>query len=152
MSNLPIREQIIRALIARTGAVRQLPTYDHADLPLTVIQAGEDSAAEDMYGMTNVTMQVGIARALNMSGVKGDDWDQTLNNELADLIVEVFTGDDDLGGIAKGIDYVSGTTDLLTEAAQGGGVAVTVNVRFAFVHGNPYSQDADADYSDLTED
>ena len=152
MSNLPIREQIIRALIARTGAVRQLPTYDHADLPLTVIQAGDDNAAEDMYGMTNVTMQVGIARALNMSGVKGDDWDQTLNNELADLIVEVFTGDDDLGGIAKGIDYVSGTTDLLTEAAQGGGVAVTVNVRFAFVHGNPFSQDADADYSDLTED
>jgi len=152
MSNLPIREQIIRALISRTGAVRQLPTYDHADLPLTVIQAGEDSAAEDMYGMTNVTMQVGIARALNMSGVKGDDWDQTLNNELADLIVEVFTGGDDLGGLAKGMDYVSGTTDLLTEAAQGGGVAVTVNVRFAFVHGNPYSQDADADYSDLTED
>ena len=150
--SLPIREQIIRALISRTGAVRQLPTYDHADLPLTVIQAGEDSAAEDMYGMTNVTMQVGIARALNMSGVKGDDWDQTLNNELADLIVEVFTGGDDLGGLAKGMDYVSGTTDLLTEAAQGGGVAVTVNVRFAFVHGNPYSQDADADYSDLTED
>ena len=150
--SLPIRERIIRALKARTGAVRQLPTYDHADLPLTVIQAGEDSASENQYGMTNVTMPVGIARALNMSGVKGDAWHQTLNKALADLIVEVFTGGDDLGGLAKGMDYVSGTTDLLTEAAQGGGVAVTVNVRYAWVHGNPFSQDADSEFTDLSDD
>ena len=150
--SIPIREQILRALASRVGAVRRLEMYDERDLPITVISEGDDTAAEGRYGLTNVTMSVGIARAIPMSGVKDNDWYTELNTALASLIAEVFTGGDDLGGLAHGIDYVSGSVDLLTDAATGGGVAVTVNVRYSFVHGNPYSQDADADFSDLTEE
>lgn len=150
MSSVSIRERIISALANRTGAVRRLREYDKTDLPITVLQEGDDNASEGLYGMTNVNMQVSIARAISMSGTKGDAWYSDLNDELATLITEVFTGGDDLGGLAEGMDYVSGSVDLLTEGGVGAGVAVTVNIRYSFVHGNPYSQDADSAFNDIT--
>jgi hypothetical protein len=152
MSSLPVRERVIRELVRRTGAVRRLEMYDERDLPITVLQEGDDNAAEGLYGMTQVTTQVSIARALRMSGVKGDDWYTELNTALANLIKEIFKGGDELGGLALGMNYVSGSVDLLTDAGQGAGVAVTVDVRYAFVHGNPYSQDADSEYVDVEPD
>lgn len=145
----PIREQIIQALATRVGAVRELEMYDERDLPITVISADEETAAEGRYGLTNVTMNVGIARAIAIEGTKDDTWHTALSTQLADLIVEIYTGGDDLGGLADGIDYVSGSTDLLTDGGVGAGVAVTVQVRYTFVHGDPYSQDADAAFSDV---
>ena len=152
MTNLPIREQIIQALATRIGASRKLAMYDERDLPITVLQEGDDNAAEGMYGLTNVTTSISVARAIRMDGVKDDSWYTELNTALADLIAELYAGGDDIGGLAHGMDYVSGSVDLLTDAGVGAGVAVTVAVRYSFVHGNPYSQDADADFSDITEE
>lgn len=145
----PIREQILQALATRTGASRRLAMYDTRDLPITVLQEGDDAPADGRYGLTNVVMPVTFGRAVSMEGVKDDQWYTTLNTELADLIDEIYGTDDTIGGLAHGMDYVSGSVDLLTDAASGGGVAVTVNVRYSFVHGNPYSQDADAAFSDV---
>ena len=150
--SLPIREQIIRALQARTGAIRKLPDYDDRDLPITEIDEGIESAVDDIYGMTHATLQLTIARAILMSGVKGDSWHRAQNLALADLIVEIFTGGDSLGGLVDEMQYTGGAIDLLTNAANGAGVAVSVNVKYKFVHGNPYSQDADADFDDTTEE
>jgi hypothetical protein len=50
------------------------------------------------------------------------------------------------------LNYVSGGIGLPTDASKGSGVAVTVDVRYAFVHGNPYSQDADSEYVDVEPD
>ena len=63
MSSLPIREQIIRNLAARVGAVRRLEMYDERDLPITVLQEGDDQAAETGYDMTQVSMSISVARA-----------------------------------------------------------------------------------------
>ena len=161
MSELPIREQIIQALAARVGATRRLAMYDERDLPITVLQEGDDTAAEGLYGMTNVSTSISIARAIRMTGVKDDDWYTQLNVALADLIAEVFDSGEDpeeeqepdgLDELIHGIEYVSGSVDLLTDAGVGAGVAVTVNVRYSFVHGNPYSQDADSEFTDLPDD
>ena len=150
--SLPIREQIIRNLAARVGAARRLEMYDERDLPITVLQEGDDQAAEGRYGLTNVTMSISVARAIPMTGVKSDTWYTELNNALANLITELYTGGDDVGGLAMGMDYVSGSVDLVTDASAGAGVAVTVNVRYSTVHGNPYSQDADSAFDDTTEE
>ena len=150
--SLPIREQIIQALAARVGATRRLAMYDERDLPITVLQEGDDTAAEGLYGMTNVSTSISIARAIRMDGVKDDSWYTELNTALADLIVELYAGGDDIGGLAHGMDYVSGSVDLLTDGGVGAGVAVTVNVRYSFVHGNPFSQDADSEFTDLSDD
>ena len=146
--SLPIREQIIRNLATRVGAARRLEMYDERDLPITVLQEGDGSAIESRYGMTTVALPLTFGRALNMDGIKDDQWYTTLNTELANLVGEIWTGDDDLEDLIEGIDYVSDSVDVLTDAASGGGVAVTVNVRFAFVSGKPDSQDNLADYDE----
>ena len=150
--SLPIREQIIQALATRVGATRRLAMYDERDLPITVLQEGDDNAAEGMYGLTNVTTSISVARAIRMDGVKDDNWYTELNTALAQLITELYTGGVDIDGLAHGMEYVSGSVDLLTDAGVGAGVAVTVNVRYSFVHGNPYSLDADAEFTDLPDD
>ena len=139
--SLPVREQIIRNLATRVGASRRLEMYDERDLPITVLQEGDDQAAETGYDMTQVSMSISVARAIPMTGVKSDRWYTELNTALAKLITELYTGGDDIGGLAQGMDYVSGSVDLVTDGGVGAGVAVTVNVRYAFVRGNPYSQD-----------
>jgi hypothetical protein len=153
MSTLPIREQILQALATRTGASRQLAAYDPRDLPITILVDGEETAAEGLYGMTNVTMPVTFARAIPLTGVKADAWHTAAQKALADLIEEIYTGDDDtLGGLADGIDYAGGQAEILTDGGNGAAVQVSANVRYAFVHGNPYSQDADSTHSDFTEE
>ena len=148
--SVPIREQIIQKLATRVGATRRLEMYDERDLPVTVLQEGDDTAAEGLYGLTNVTTSISVARAIPMTGVKADDWYTQLNTALANLISELYTGGDDVDGLAHGMDYVSGSVDLLTDGSVGAGVAVTVAVRYSFVHGNPYSQDADSDFDDTS--
>jgi len=147
--SLPIRERILRELVRRTRARRRLESYDERDLPLTVLQEGDDSAVEGLYGMTQVATQVLVARAVNMTGVKGDDWHAELNTALANLIKEIFKGGNGIEGLKFELNYVSGGIGLPTDASKGSGVAVTVNVRYAFVYGNPYSQDADSGYVDV---
>ena len=149
--SLTIREQIIRALTTRVGAVRRLEMYDDRDLPITVLQEGDDAASEGRYGLTNVTMPISVARALQISTAKGDAWYTELNTALGNLIKELYTGGEDVGGLAHGMDFVSSSVDLLTDGGVGAGVAVTVGVRYSFVHGNPFSQDADSAFDDTTE-
>jgi len=152
MSSLPIRERIIRKIAARTNAGRQLPTYDERDLPITTIAEGDDSASEGLYGLTNVTTTIAIVRSIRISGIKDDNWLTELNSALAQLIAEVFAGGDTLDGLAQGMEYVSGAVGPLVEGGLGSDVAVTVNVRYSWVHGNPYSQDADSAFTDLSDD
>jgi hypothetical protein len=148
--SLSVRERIIRKLAARVGAGRNLDSYDARDLPITVLVTGDDEAFETAYSMTRVTMPVTIARAIALTGVKGDDWHSAAEAALAELITEAFdtAHDDDLADLVDGIDYTGGGAEILTDGAKGAAVQISLGVRYAFVHGNPYSQDDLADYDE----
>ena len=139
-----IREQIIQALVSRVGATRMLEQYDSRDLPLTVIAEGDDVAAETPYGMTAVVMPVTVARAIALTGNKDDGWYNEANNELGRLIDDIYSaGDDTLSGLCQGIDYASGSVELLTDGSNGAAVQVSLNGRFQFRHGNPFENTED---------
>ena len=134
-----VRERILKALSARTGASRLVEQYDVRDLPITVLVAGEDSATETPYGMTAATMPVTIARAIALSGDKGDAWHDEAEYALGDLIQQIYAGDDDtLGGLCQGLDYAGGAVEILQDGAQGAAVQASITVRFQFRHGNPF--------------
>ena len=133
-----IREQILQALATRTGATRMLQQYDPRDLPITVLAEGDDAATEKPYGMTAVTMPVTIARAIPLTGTKDDTWYAAANEALGNLIVEIYTGGDTLGGLCQGLDYAGGSVELLSDGADGAAVQASVTVRFQFRHGNPF--------------
>lgn len=136
----PIREQILQAITTRVSGTRGLEQYDEQDLPFTVVIESDDTAEESDYDFVRVTMPVTIGRAKKVDGNKSDDWYTQGNTDLADVIKEVYAGGDDLGGLADGIDYTGGSVDVLTDGARGVIVQAFFNVRFTFLHGNPYSQ------------
>jgi len=140
VSRLPIRERILHALAARVSASRKLEMYDPRDLPITVIAEGGESSTPS-YDMDNATLDVTIARAIGIEGDKEDEWHTEANLALADLIVEAFAGGDDLGGLARGMDYLGGSLEPLTDGSDGAAVQISVQVRYSFLHGNPYLQE-----------
>lgn len=140
--SLPIREQVIQTIATRVGASRSLETFDAADLPLTVLLAGDDQVTDDeAYDTTPLTLPVTIARAEKRTGLKGDDWQTAANTLLADLIVDAYAGGEDLNGLADGIDYAGGATDVLSDGATGVMAQVTLDIRYQIARGNPYSQE-----------
>lgn len=134
-----IRERILQALATRVSAQRGLDGYDVADLPLTVIVEGADSENGSDYDLTQLIMPVTIARAVTQSGVKADAWYTAANEELAKLIKSTFASDPTFGGLAKGMDYTGGEAGLITDGAKGVAVQIFVNIRYAFMHGDPYN-------------
>jgi hypothetical protein len=145
---LTIREQIIRELATRVDAVRRLPTYSEDDLPLTVITEGDDTGGEYSYDMTRVSMQVTIARADVATMPMDDSWHEAGNAMLGDLIAEIWTGGEDLDGLAEGMDYVSGSVKAVADGDKAIEVAVTLNVRYAFLRGNPFSNNPEPEEDD----
>ena len=140
--SLPIREQIIQAIADRVGASRSLETIDAADLPVTVLVAGEDSVTDDeSYDTTPITLPVTIARAEHRSGLKGDDWHTAANELLAELITSAYAGGENLNGLADGIDYAGGATDVLSDGATGVMAQVNLDIRYQIARGNPYTQE-----------
>jgi hypothetical protein len=138
---LTIREQIIRELATRVDGVRRMPTYSEQDLPLTVITEGDDAGNGYAYDMHRVTMPVTIARAALATMPMDDAWHQQGNAMLGDLITDIYAGGEDLNGLAEGMDYTSGSVKPVADGDRAIEVAVTINVRYAFVRGNPFSND-----------
>lgn len=137
---LPIRERLLQVLATRASAERGLEYYDQRDLPFTVLLEGEDQAAEDDYDNTRVVTPVTVARALKVTGNKTDDWYEQANVALGDLIKEVYAGGEDLDGLADGIDYEGGSVEVITDGARGTIAQASFNIRWAFVHGDPFAQ------------
>lgn len=143
MSELPIREKILQALAGRVNASRGLESYDGAALPITILVEGEDGALDPDFDLTRLTMPVVIARAIERSGLKGDDWYTAANESLAELIQEAYAPDTTFDGLADGIDYTGGNVGMLTDGAQGYTVQVNLEIRYAFLHGNPYDREVE---------
>jgi len=120
--------------------VSWIETMDEQDLPFTVLVDSDDSAEESDYDFVRVTMPVTVARASKIVGSKVDAWHTQGNGNLADLIKELYTGGEDVGGLVDGIDYTGGSVDVLTDGARGVMVQAFFNVRFKFAHGDPYTQ------------
>lgn len=137
---LPIREQILQALATRVSAARGLEVYDEHDLPFTVLIEGEESAEDNNYDMTNVSLPFTVGRGMSIKGKKQDEWYEEGNQALADLIKEIYAGGESVGDLAHGIDYAGGFVDVVTDGARGVTVQAYFNVRYSFVHGDPYSQ------------
>lgn len=139
--NLPVREQILQALALRVGAVRYTTSFDAEQLPITALVAGEDAASDPDYEMTRLVMPVQIARAVQRTGLRDDAWQTEANTLLADLVAEAWSSDDTLGGLAEGMDLTGQTAEAIDEGATGVAAQISIDIRYQFVHGNPYQQE-----------
>jgi len=141
--SLPIREQILQALADRLDAQRGLEGYDISETPLTILVEGGDEAQETDYDLTRVAMPVTIARAVSKTGLKNDIWYEDANVEMAQMIVDAYGTDETFGGLAQGMDYAGGEVGVLSDGAQGYTAQISLVIRYAFLHGNPFSKQED---------
>lgn len=138
---LPIRERLLQAIADRIDAVRSLPGFDISMLPLTVLSDGDEEATETDYDVVRVDLSVTATRVVAKRGDKTDAWHEDAGVELAQLIADVYAGDETFGGLALAVEYSGGRVGVgsLPDGAEGYEVQADFTVRYAFVHGNPFS-------------
>lgn len=141
MSSLPIRERILQELAERLDAQRGLEEYDFSELPLTVLIEGDDEDAGSDYDLTRLTMPVVVARAVGKEGIKNDTWYEDANLELAQMILDAYGSDETFGELADGLDYTGGSVGMLQEGAKGYTSQISLTIRYAYLHGNPFSRE-----------
>lgn len=134
----PIREQILQAITDAVGGeyYADIPE-DERDLPLTSVVDGEDEAATDAYGVTNVTTLVQVVRAQKADSREKSDMRAQCNGILADMVVEL-SSDSATKALVDGIDYISGA--IVPESDGCSGIA-SFNIRWHHVAGDPYTID-----------
>lgn len=132
-----IREQVLAAMTTAVGGVYALETPDdERDLPVTALRDDIESA-EDIYGITNATMPVAVARAEQAASQGRNDMRTQCGEILGALISEV-SSDSALELLIDGVDYTGGFIQAVGDVCV---AQANFNVRYHFVSGDPYTKD-----------
>lgn len=129
-----VRERLIAAILTATGGKYALESpMDVSELPVTVVQDGNDSA-ETNYDFTRCVMPVSVARAEQASSPVSDVQRLQAHAALQNLI-ELMHADETFGGLAQGIDYVGGGIQI--DAGKLIFAEATFQVRYQHLRGQP---------------
>lgn len=135
---LPIRERILAAIEATVDGRYNAPEpQSEKELPITGISDEVDEISTDEYGITTVRMPVVVARAERSSSEKLEDMRRQANRAYADIVVAMHQ-DETFGGLAQGVEVVSGLIEAEINKFVFAGV--TFVVTFTHAQGNPYDQ------------
>jgi hypothetical protein len=151
-----IREQVLQALELKVGAMRGVDSYDESALPVTALFEGADEPARIQYGMVESAMPVRLERVAAGPGTELQDgrlvttgevdkseWWTEANQMLGELIQSATGGDNTLGGLCQGIDYVSGGAQSSPDGSNAIVAFVDLRVRYRFLNGNPYAKEVE---------
>jgi hypothetical protein len=130
----PVRERLIAAILTATGGAYGVPApEDERDLPLTLVQDGTDTAANN-YDYTACPMPLSIARAEVATGSTRDALRAQAHDALAALITAMHT-DETFGGLAVGVDYTGG--GIQAELGKFVFAEASFTVRYQHLRGQP---------------
>lgn len=143
----PIREQLIAAITTAVGGTYGVPLPETSrDVPLIVVQDGEETASADAYGLTHYEMEMAVvsidAADAYEVGQSQDEYQAAMRGKCHDLLAALQTSffqDETFGGLADGVDYAGGSI-----AAEANGLcyaAAQFNVRYHTVRGDPFTID-----------
>lgn len=134
-----IREQILAAITTAVSGEYGIPAPEsERDLPVTIVQDGQDEAETTTYNQTNVLMPVAIASAAAATSHDKDTMRAQANALLAGIITTMFA-DETFGDLADGIEYTGG--GIQTEVGKFVFAEAQFTVRYHFVRGDPFTID-----------
>lgn len=134
-----IREQILAAITTAVSGEYGIPAPEsERDLPVTIVQDGQDEAETTTYNQTNVLMPVAIASAASAASHDKDTMRAQANALLAGIITTMFA-DETFGDLADGIEYTGG--GIQTEVGKFVFAEAQFTVRYHFVRGDPFTID-----------
>lgn len=134
-----IREKILAAITTTVGGEYGIPAPEsERDLPVTIVQDGQDEAETTTYNQTNVLMPVAIASAASATSHDKDVMREEANALLAGIITTMFA-DETFGALADGIEYTAG--GIQAEVGKFIFAEAQFTVRFHFLRGDPFTID-----------
>ena len=134
-----IREQLLAAITTTVSGEYGIPApEDERDLPVTIVQDGQDEAETTTYNQTNVTMPVAIATAAAATSSDKDVMRAQANALLAGIITTMFA-DETFGDLADGIEYTGG--GIQTEVGKFVFAEAQFTVRYHYLRGDPFTID-----------
>jgi hypothetical protein len=134
-----LREQILSALTTAVGGEYGLPApEDERDLPITIVEDQPETAAEDQYGYSVITMPVVVASGAIAATTDRDAMRAQANALLASIVQTVFA-DAPLGALVDGIQYTGG--GIQTEVGKFVFAEAQFSIRYHTVRGNPFANE-----------
>lgn len=110
-----VRERLLTAILTATGGQYGLPApEDERDLPVTIVQDGDDTATAN-YDATECAMPLSIGRAEAAASTNRDALRMQAHAALAAILTAMHT-DETFGGLAARVDYNGG--GIQTEAGR----------------------------------
>ena len=134
-----IREQIIDAILTAVGGTyTAVVPRDDAELPICIVQDGEEEASPDDYNHLHRIMPVAVAKATVTSSTDLDAQRQECHELLASIIEDMHA-DETFGELADGVDYTGG--GILAEPGNRCMAEAQFDVRYHTVRNDPYTID-----------
>jgi len=142
-----IREQLLGAITTAVGGEYGVPAPDdERDLPITIVQDGEEVASPDQYGYTNYEIPLVIAKAVAApaatEGQSRSEYQDAMRAQCHTMLAGIQTAvfaDDTFGGLADGADYTGGS--IATEVGKLCFAEAQFTVRYHTVRGDPFTID-----------
>jgi hypothetical protein len=133
-----IREQVLDAITTAVEGEYGVPAAElERDLPVCIVQEGDDTSTQTEYGSDSIEMIVVVARAAAATDTDKGAMRAQAHEMLASIRSEMFT-DETFGGLVDGIEYIGG--GIQTELAKICFAEAQFNVRYQTVRGDPYTQ------------
>ena len=129
-----LRERLISAICTAVGGQYGITApQDERDVPVTVVQDGEDDASTG-YDIVQCTMPIGVGRAeAAATNATPAQRRAQAHAALKSLITAMHT-DTTFGGLARGADYTGGGIQIEGPLVF---AQCTFNVRYAFAAQTP---------------
>lgn len=132
-----IREQILAAVATATSAEYGVPAPENErDLPITIMEDGQETVESDAYGHSLVELPVVVASAAVAVDNDGDAMRAQANALLASLVSAMFT-DETFGGLAERTEYTAGA--IQTEIGKFVFAEAQFLIRYTHLRGDPFT-------------
>jgi hypothetical protein len=132
-----IREQLISAIKTTVGGKYGIPApEDERDLPITIVDDGNDEATDEVYDQTTLLMPIAIGSAAIAASEDRDAMRAQAHALHASIITAMFA-DEKFGALADGIDYSGG--GIQTEIGKYVFAEAQFTVRYRHLRGDPFT-------------
>lgn len=142
-----IREQLLSAITTAVGGEYGVPAPDdERDLPITIVQDGEEVATPTSYGGTDYEIPLVVARAeaapASTEGQTRSEYQNAMRGKCHEMLAAIqqeMFADETFSGLADGVDYTGGS--IATEVGRLCFAEAQFSVRYRTVRGDPFSID-----------
>lgn len=134
-----IRERLLSAITTAVGGEYGVAAAElDRDLPICIVQEGEETSTPDLYGSDVIELPIAVAKAATADSTDKSAMRGQANELLASIRAAMFA-DETFGNLADGVEYTSG--GIQTELAKICFAEAQFTVRYHTVRGDPYTLD-----------